>query len=351
MARSLRKMKKAEILSLEEATKKYIKDGQQIAFGGFTALNRNPVALTWALIRQGVKDVHVIDRHGSVCTWMLNAADAMRIYETDWMGWAEAFGKLDFILDRRYKAGKLILEDYSHGAMAMRFLAGAMGIPFIPYYAPVGSDLYNPELDALGRAGLRDGSNPKIAKKKFVETEDSFFDEGRIILLPAARPDVALIHVQQCGEKGTIRWKGVGTIDKEICFAADKVIVSTEEIVPESYLRQDPNANEVPYFVVDAIVECPYGAYPSGVPYCYDYDAPMMLAMQDASRTEEDTKKWVDEWIYGPASWEDFMEKVGGKRLMELKANSFTGYSTKIRRGKAPAPQVVEPLSVAKYGY
>ena len=77
-------------------------------------------------------------------------------------------GKLDINLERNYKAGKMILEDYAHGAMAMRFLAGAIGAPFIPYYAPLGSDLYNPEYDALGRAGLRDGSNPRIARKKFI---------------------------------------------------------------------------------------------------------------------------------------------------------------------------------------
>lgn len=58
--------------------------------------------------------------------------------------------------------------------------------------------------------------------------------------------------------KGTARWRGVGTIDKEICFAADKVIV-VAEIVAESELRKMPESNQIPYFVVDAIVENPLG--------------------------------------------------------------------------------------------
>lgn len=351
MPRTRGSAKKAEILSLEEAVKKYVKDGQVIAFSGFTGFNRNPVALIWEAIRQGRKDFHVLDRHGSCCTWMLNAVGAMKIYETDWMGWGEMAGKLDINLSNQYKRGNLILEDYSHGAIAMRFLAGAIGAPFIPYYAPLGSDLYDDKYDALGRAGLRDGSHPKIAKKKYIQMEDPFFGDGDVMLLPAARPDIALIHVSQCGEKGTARWRGIGTIDKELVFACDKVIITCEEIVPEAQLRQEPNLNQIPYFTVDAIVECPYGGYPSAVPFYYDYDAPFMREMDAASRNEEDLKKWIDEWIYGPETWEDLLVKVGAKRLLEIKADSTTGYSTRILRGKKPAPRVTMPLSVARSGY
>ena len=199
--------KKAQVMSLEEAVKTYIKDGCMIGFGGFTAMNRNPTAVAWEMVRQGIKNVHCMDRHGSACSWILNAVGAIKIYETDWMGWGEMAGKLDVNLERNYKAGKMILEDYSHGAMAMRFLAGAIGAPFIPYYAPQGSDLYNTKYDALGRAGLR-GKDPKIPKIKFQEMADPFYGAGNVMLLPAARLDVAVIHVAQCGEKGTARWRG-----------------------------------------------------------------------------------------------------------------------------------------------
>ncbi|MBP1726209.1 MAG: hypothetical protein H6Q51_1507, partial [Deltaproteobacteria bacterium] len=76
MPRMRTKAKKAEILTLEEAVKKYVHDGIQIGFSGFTGFNRNPVAFAWEIVRQGFKDLHVIDRHGSVCTWLLNAVSA-----------------------------------------------------------------------------------------------------------------------------------------------------------------------------------------------------------------------------------------------------------------------------------
>jgi len=351
MPRFRTKTKKAEIMSLEEAVKGYTRDGIMCAFSGFTGFNRNPFAFAWQTARQGVKNIHVIDRHGSCCTWLLNAVGAIKVYETDWVGWGEMAGKLDVNLERMYKTGKTIIEDYSHGAMAMRFLAGAIGAPFIPYYAPQGSDLYNPKYDALGRAGMRDGKNPKIAKIKFQEMADPFFGLGNVMLLPAARLDVAVIHVAQCGDKGTARWRGIGTIDKEICFAADKVIVTCEELVPEAEMRKIPENNQIPYFVVDAIVECPWGGYPSAVPFYYDYDAPFMRGMDVASRNPEDLKKWVDEWVLQPKSWDDVMVKVGARRMLDLKADSTTGYSTRILRGKKPAPRMKMPLSVARSGY
>ena len=144
----------------------------------FYRVQQNAFAFAWESVRQGFSDLHVLDRHGSHCTWLLNAVGAIKIYETNWMGWGEMAGKLDINLERRYKSGEIILEDYSHGATAMRILAGALGVPFIPYYAPLGSDLYNPEYDALGKAGLRDGRNPRIPRKKFIQMKDPFYGDG-----------------------------------------------------------------------------------------------------------------------------------------------------------------------------
>jgi glutaconate CoA-transferase subunit A len=351
MPRIRKKTKKAEILTLEEAVKKYMHHGIVCAFGGFTGFNRNPVAFAWETVRQGFKNIHVLDRHGSQCTWLLNAVGAIRIYEIDYFGWGEMAGKIDLPGERNYKAGKMILEDYSHGAMAMRFLAGAIGAPFIPYYAPLGSDLYNPDYDALGRAGLRDGKNPRISKKKFIQMEEPFFGDGEVILLPAARPELGIIHVAQAGDKGTARWRGISTIDKELAFACDKVVITCEEIVPESELRRYPEANQIPYFTVDCIVEQPWGAFPSAVPFYYDYCVAFMREMDHVSRNEVDLKKWLDEWVYGPQNWEGFIMKLGAKVLLDLKADGISGYSTKIMRGKKPAQRMKMPLSVAKSGY
>jgi glutaconate CoA-transferase subunit A len=246
MPRIRGKVKKAQIMTLTEAVRTFMHDGIQVAFSGCTGFNRNPVAFAWETVRQGYKHLHVLDRHGGLCTWLLNAVNAIEIFETNWMGWGEMAGKIDINMERHYKAGRLILEDYSHGATAMRFLAGAIGVPFMPYCAPLGSDLYNPRYDALGRAGLRDGSHPRIPKKKFLTMAAPFWGDGDVVLVPAARPELGVIHVAQVGDKGTARWRGIGTIDKELAFACDKVVIVAEEIVPEAELRRSRNGTRSP---------------------------------------------------------------------------------------------------------
>ncbi|MDH7479617.1 MAG: hypothetical protein QHH02_06375, partial [Syntrophomonadaceae bacterium] len=122
-------------------------------------------------------------------------------------------------------------------------------------------------------------------------------------------------------------------------------------IVPESTLRQYPEANQIPYFIVDCIVELPYGAHPTAVPYYYDYDMAFMQAAQAASRTEETMQQWLDEWVFGPKDWNEYICKLGANKLNALKADALTGYGTRQMRGKKPAPKVFEPLSVARFGY
>lgn len=76
------------------------------------------------------------------------------------------------------------------------------------------------------------------------------------MLVPAARGDVCIAHVQQVGDDGTVRIDGQRFADVEAMKAADKVIVMAEEIVPEEELRRDPAANVLAGYRVDAIVEC-----------------------------------------------------------------------------------------------
>ena len=351
MPRFRTKTKKAEIMPLEEAAKTFMHDGIMCAFSGFTGFNRNPFAFAWQTARQGVKNIHVIDRHGSCCTWLLNAVGAIKVYETDWMGWGEMAGKLDINLEKRYKAG----GDDSRGLLARRHGHAVPGrrdrrtLHSLQRAAGIGP------LQSQVRC-VQQGRHER--RQEFQGPQEEVHPDGRALLgrgrhgaAAPARPELSIIHVAQCGDKGTARWRGVGTIDKEISFAADRVVILAEEVVPESEMRKLPEANQIPYFVVDAIVECPWGAFPSSVPFYYDYDAPFMRDMDKASRSAEDQKKWLDEWVYGPKNWEDFIVKLGAKRLLDLKADSVTGYSTRMMRGKKPAPRMKMPLSVAISGY
>ncbi len=335
----------AKIMSLEEAVRTFMHDGICMATGGFTGFVRDPVAFVWEAIRQGHKDIHYLSGHPGIQTYLLHAAKRIKVMEHCWMGYGEMFGKLDVNSTRMYEEGKLIYEDYSHAQVAFRQLAGAIGAPFIATYAPLGSDIENPKYDALKRAGLRDGKNPKIPKQKFIEMDDPFYGRGKVILVPASNPELAVIHAQTVGDMGTVRVRGVVSGDKELAFSADKLVVTCEEIVPEEALRQEPERNLIPFVKVDAVVQVPWGAHPSSCPYYYDYDAKFIAEQNIAQRDEATMKKWLDEWVYGPKDWRDYIKKLGAEKLLDLRAEQTTGYSTRIIRGRKPAPTMFKPVS------
>lgn len=316
--------------SLKEAVQ-MIQDGSVITFSGFT-IWRRPMAAIYEMMRQGKSNLHLIEVNSGTHTEMLIGAGAVSIWESCWIG-HELYGKVPYCLDRKVKSGEIIAEDYSHQHILYRMQAGAAGVPYLPTLASRGTDILNPEYDMLGKAGLRDGKNPRIPMQKFGYVQDPFYDEGEIIVVPAARPDVCIIHVQQVGEEGTVRVMGQTFSDEQAAKAADKVIVIAEEIVPESFLRNEPDRNLLPSYMVDAIVEVPWGAHPTGMYGCYDVDGAFINDFATASKTESGTQDWLDEWVYGVGSHEEYLDKLNVSRLMNLKANSYYKYSTRAERG------------------
>ncbi len=192
-------------ITLSEAAE-IIKDGTMLTFSGFT-IWRRPCALIFELIRQKRRDLHLVEVNSGPHSEFLIGAGCVKIWESCWIG-HELYGKYGANLSRKVKNKEIIFEDYSHAEMGFRFLAASAGMPFIATQTSLGTDIHNPEYDMLRRAGLRNGKNPKIARKKYETMQDPFYGDGLQILLPAAKVDVAVLSVQQVGEEGTVRIGG-----------------------------------------------------------------------------------------------------------------------------------------------
>jgi len=225
---------------------------------------------------------------------------------------------------------KIIVEDYSHAEMLFRFQAAANGAPYAITQTSLGTDIHNPEYDMLGKAGLRDGK--RIAKQKYAFTEDPFFDGGKLIHVPAAKVDICLMCVQQVGEEGTVRVNGQFYSDPEAARAADITIVVAEEIVPEEYLRRNSDQNTIASFEVDHIVECPYGAHPTGMFGHYDVDGPFLKAFYSGTRTQEGFDDFAKQWIHG-LDHNGYLEKLGWNRILKLRANSAMNFCPREKKG------------------
>jgi glutaconate CoA-transferase subunit A len=323
-------MGKPQKVTLKEAAA-LINDGDFLTFSGFT-IWRRPMAFCYEMVRQGKKNLHLFEVNGGTHTEVLAGAGCIGIWESCWVG-HELYGKLGEALAAGQIDGSIIVDDYSHGQAVARLLAGAYGLPFIPTALSMGTDILNPKYDNLKKACLRDGSNPKIPLKKYDIVHDTLYDKGEILLIPAANPDWAVIYASQIGTEGTVRVFSQRYVDVEAIKAADKVIVIAEEVVPEEYIRQEPDRNIAPGYAVDYVVELPWAAHPTGSQFNYDVDADFMRAFYQASKSKDGYKKWADEWVYGVDSHEAYLEKLGVNHLQNLRANTVMGYSTTMKRG------------------
>lgn len=323
-------MAKAQRITLKEAAS-LIKDGDFLTFSGFT-IWRRPMALVYEMVRQGKKNLHLFEVNGGTHTEVLAGAGCVGMWESCWVG-HELYGKLGERMAAAHVDKSVIVEDYSHAQAVARLLGGAFGLPFFPTACSMGTDILNPEFDMLGKAGKRDGSNPKIPLKKYEMYQDPFYNSGEIALIPSVNPDWALVYAQTVSDKGIVRVNAQTYTDAEAIRAADKVIVLAEEVVPDEYLRREPTRNMATGYMVDYIVECPWGAHPTGSQFAYDVDADFIRSFYSASKSQESYDKWAQEWIFGVEDHEAYLAKLGITRLDKLRANSMLGYSTRVKRG------------------
>jgi glutaconate CoA-transferase subunit A len=132
-----------------------------------------------------------------------------------------------------------------------------------------------------------------------------------VVVVPPLLPDVAIVHVQRADANGNAHIWGIIGEQKEAAFAARKVILTAEEIVPEEVIRSDPNRTLIPDFIVDAVVHEPYCAHPSYTQGYYDRDNAFYLEWDKISKSPEATRRYLDEWVYGVKDRAEYWAKLG----------------------------------------
>jgi glutaconate CoA-transferase subunit A len=119
--------------------------------------------------------------------------------------------------------------------------------------------------------------------------------------------------------RGNTHVWGLLGCQKEVAFAAERVIVVVEEVVDESVIRADPNRTIIPGLIVDAVVVAPFGAHPSYVQGYYDRDNRFYIEWDAVSRDATALDAWLDEWVFGVADRAEYVAKLGAERIAALK--------------------------------
>ena len=283
-----------------------VQPGMSISFGGF-AHSLTPMAFVRELVRRGVRDLELIGIAEAWAADLLAGAGALRrMVFSNFM--FEGFG-LCRNFSRAIETGAVEFEDYSHFALASRFSAAGLGLPFAAVRSLLGSDLLC-DPDGTPRVRHHELASP--------------FDGDRVVLLPAASPDVVVIHGHRGDEHGNVQVIGATSVIEEQARAGKTVLATVDQLVDSAEIRATPNLTVVPGMLVSQIAEVPYGAHPTGMYRLYDADYGHIREYVEASRDPAAFAAYLATVTAGDHA--AYLRRLGVARLLALRVDPHFGY-------------------------
>jgi glutaconate CoA-transferase, subunit A len=266
-------MPRSTQLSLDDAIAEHVHDGETVALEGFTHLI--PFAAGHEIIRQRRRDLTVVRLTPDVIyDQMIGMGCVERMVFS--YGGNPGVGSLHRMRDAVENGWPRPLElvEHSHAGLANAYVAGASRLPFATLRGYAGTDLEHGGAVA------------------FVECP---FTGQRLSAVRAINPDVTVIHAQHADREGNVMLWGLSGVQKEAVLAADRAIVTVEEIVDT--LEPRPHALVLPSWVLTAVCHVPGGAWPS---YAHDYskrDNGFYGAWDGIARDRDRFRAWMDEHV------------------------------------------------------
>jgi glutaconate CoA-transferase, subunit A len=287
-----RKMK-SKVMSLNEAIAKFVHDGDYLAVGGFGA-NRTPIAACHEIVRQGRKNMAFAGKTATHDFQILAAGEVFDRLDVAYIVGLEARGLS--LCSRRYmESGKVEVCEWTNYGLAARFKAAAMGVPYVPARNMLGTDTF------------------RYSGAKIVECP---FTGKRLTLLPALYPDVAVIHVHESDVYGNARIRGILIMDGDLSKAAKHLIITTERLISNDEIRRDPTSTSIPFYLVDAVCEVRYGAYPGTMAYEYFSDEEHLREWLNVQKDPEEFRRFLARNIYECPDHYEYIRRNGGIEKM-----------------------------------
>ncbi len=284
----------SKVMTMADAIRNLVVDGDMIYIAGFN--HAIPFSAAHEIIRQRKRDLVLCRATPELIGDQMVASGCLRKVIFSWAG-NGGVGLLR-AFRRAVEGGQLAIEEYTHFGMNARLFAGASGLPFFPLRSNFGSDLprYNPN----------------------IKTVTCPYTGEELSAVPALNPDVAIVHVQRADAEGNCHMWGVIGDQREAAFASRKVVVVAEEIVSPSVINSDPNRTLIPGFIVNAVVEDPWGAHPSFVQGYYDRDDAFYVQWDEVTKSEESLQAYLAEWVYGVTDRREYLGKLGAEKVFAL---------------------------------
>lgn len=278
-------------MSAAEAVGRFVRDGDLLASGGFGHV-RVAMAAIYEIIRQRKRGLTLAGKTAVHDGDILIASGCVDRVEVAYTFGHELRG-LSPASRRMVEEGRCqVVAETSNAGYQWRFLAAAMGLPFIPARNLLGTD-------TLAHSSAKVIADPWSGKP--------------VCLLPACYPDVAIIHVTRCDMYGNAQIDGTIIEDFELSRAARRLILTTEEIIPETQIRAEPWRTAIPFFLVDAVVHVPFGSHPCQMPLRYYFDEDHIREWMARSKTAAGAEAYFQEYVFDTPDFEAYLDKVGGR--------------------------------------
>lgn len=258
-------------MTLEDAAN-LVRDDQIVTIGG-TLSQRIPAAFVRQLARRRVKGLHLVKPSPGFDADVLAAAGCLASVRAGMTTLEQPFGMAPNFR-HAVENGQLEVIESSCPAVMASLQAAAFGLPFQAVAGFDGSDV----ADSPAFARITDP-----------------FTGGNALVVPAIRPEWAILHVHEADVRGNARIYGTPVWDRLMSRAAKRVILTTERIVDTKNFVAQPELTIIPEIFVEAVVHAPSGAWPTAMYQHYDIDEGAMRRYLELSRTAVGLAKYLDE--------------------------------------------------------
>ncbi len=259
---------------------------------------REPMAALRELIRQDIKGLKLVGSAHGIDIDLLCGAGVVAVSAESYVGFEQDFG-MAINYRRACEAGLIKVEDNCCYTLVQQLRAAISGLPFMPIRSVQGTDFMQ--------------LHPEF------KTMTCPFTGEQLVLVPALKPDVAILHAHYADPHGNLHIEGPPVADILFAKASEKVIVTVEEIISHQELAQ--KGVTIPYFYVTAISEVPYGAHPTSCYPRYAYDREHTACYYQAAKYSEDRfrEDYLNPFVFGCKDNDTYLEAIGGKaRLAHL---------------------------------
>ena len=281
---------------MREAIADFVPDGASVAMG-LQMEQMIPFATCHEIIRQQKRGLTLIGPISDILFDQLIGAGCVEKVVAAWVGNVMMGSAYNF--RRAVEQDGLKVFKMSNFTVALALQAGAMGVPFLPTKSALGSDT------AKGN-------------HFFYQIFSPFAPKESLWAVRALNPDVTIVHVQRADVEGNAHcWGNFGVMIEGV-RAAKRVILIAEEVVDAEVIASDPNRTVIPGFLVNAVVECPFGAHPSPVQGYYSRDNEFFREYHEQTKTKAENDDWLERWVFGIPDHQAYLDQLGADRIDAL---------------------------------